>query len=485
MSKKSKKSIVDWEDSMFGGYKNLLWDHPDISIDSDVDWEADDELKEELGYYRFRKLIKLFLLLSKEKMLTPSYTYGAKKEKITRWFSTYTRYHLNRTAVATGVDILAASDHELANLFGKLGALIKETDIYYDVQDKEKKGKGGKSGEGEKEGEDEEEGDGDGEGASEEGDGKISAEEMQKFINAMLDVTENKPYYSSHDDIGWSGNTRSFDNIKFRIMPTSPTPCAYTDKEILQAGQLVNLLDISFDPKPDKIDSLTSGKLEPMKICEVPCGNLSVYYRMEENVSTKPFSVCVLLDESSSMGNSSSAGCKMEVAVRMTKVLYKAFSQILPQDKLFFYGHTGEANPAPDGMHPDIPVVRVYHDPYNQNFEKSISSAGLNTHQNYDGPIIQAVYDKVRSFTEDNIIFLVVSDGEPAGSSYGGPQAINDLKRIVEKCKRGGFATGGIGVQHNGVKGIYPYNCVIRDINKDFTKKTSMLVNHIVKTEFQ
>jgi nitric oxide reductase activation protein len=93
------------------------------------------------------------------------------------------------------------------------------------------------------------------------------------------------------------------------------------------------------------------------------------------------------------------------------------------------------------------------------------------------------VYEKVRSFTDDNIIFISISDGEPSGKAYGGQSAIDDMKRIIEKCKRDGFVTIGVGLEYN-VKNIYNYHTVVTDNNK-LVEQVSTIINKVVKTEFQ
>jgi nitric oxide reductase activation protein len=159
----------------------------------------------------------------------------------------------------------------------------------------------------------------------------------------------------------------------------------------------------------------------------------------------------------------------------LIKVLYTAFSQILPQDKMFIYGHSGESTPE----------VRIYHDKYNTTFAQTINSQMNNDYnENYDGPVIENIYERVRQQTSDNIIFLSISDGEPAGEDYGGSKAIEEMKRVIEKCKRDGFVTVGIGLKHKGVKEIYQYHTVVKDLN-DLVKNVSSLVNRVVKTEFK
>ena len=254
------------------------------------------------------------------------------------------------------------------------------------------------------------------------------------------------------------------------VQQSETAKCRFTDLEYTYASRLVKLLDIKFDPEQDRINSLRAGKLDPRKIAEVIPGNLNVYYQVEENQTTKPFTVVILQDQSGSM----SEYRKMEHSKTILKTLYLAFSEILPPGKLYIYGHTGEA----------APKIYVYQDKYTHKFEERI---GFMTHEdyNYDGPAIESVYNKVRSMTDDNIIFITLSDGQPCGAGFGGDSAAIHMRKVLEKCRRDGFVTVGLGIKHFNDDTLYNYSCVLQELGDDMIKKTSHIINKVVKTEFQ
>ena len=483
------RSSSGWENSYYGGYRNVLWDHPEITLNDKLGWENPNT--GQLGYYIFNKLIKLYLLTAKKQNMQRSFTQNVRAEKMTEHGQNFTRYHFTKKAIADYTQHASESKLELSNMFKHYKDIINETDIYYDVpdeqegpgegnqKDQQKDGKG--SGEGKDQGENQtpESGEGKSEGESQspsdaksdpgEGEGqkapprKIKKPDVIEMIDKVLDEIKERKIESHYINT----ITSSSDKVKFDILQEGRM-CQYTESELLYAGQLLNLLDISFDPAEDKIQSLKSGKLDVNKICEVSAGNFNVYSRMEENINTKPFSVCVLTDTSGSMGDCI-PGNNLFYAVKMMKVLYKAFSQIIPLDKLYSYSHTGY-------------TVKVYNDKYNHNFDRTIGQVRCEG-ANYDSMIMEAVYNKVREYTDDNIIFITVSDGQPNAADMHPP--IPQIKKIIEKCKRDGFVTMGIGVGYDLVKDIYPYHTVIRDVKSEFVQKTSLLINHVVKTEFQ
>jgi hypothetical protein len=474
-------SISKWEVSQFGGYKKLLWDYPMINLGKGIEFSVPiNDKTEDLGYYSSRMLIKLFLLKVRENKLEDNLLKGATQTEMKEknWYgreSVEKVVKLDKTAISSCVNSIVGVETELSNLFIDLKDVITASDIYFPLpEDKKNKNKC----KGEKE-------DGSGEGDGEEGDepdggnpgdGKMTMSVLQAFKAALEQTQKYTPsgMYLGNDYLGGK-LSKDCDFVHFR----KHTPIELNSTDQKMANELAKTLDITFDPQEDRINTLRSGKLDVRRIAEIPSGNTSVYYRIEKNQSTRPFSVCILGDESGSMSGYNIANQK-----RLMKILFNTFNQILPADKIFVYGHSDSTLPMKPGDTRRVrPGIFVYNDKYNPNFYETIDHMQARS-GNYDGPVIEAVYKKVREFTDDNIIFISISDGQPAGSGYGGQIAIDDMKRIIEKCKRDGFVTVGIGFNYCGVSEIYNYHTIIKNFS-DMTKQVSGIVNRVVKTEFQ
>jgi cobalamin biosynthesis protein CobT len=245
----------------------------------------------------------------------------------------------------------------------------------------------------------------------------------------------------------------------------------FTEAEKKDSEMLIKLLDISFDPKSDDVKNLRIGKLDTSKIAEIPAGNMSVYKQTVEEQDTKPFSVCILADMSGSMGH----GSRIQSQRHILNTLYLAMSQILPPDKLYIYGHSGDCSPE----------IYTFYSPYDPEYEKNIKFYN-NVHwcQNYDGPVIEAIHKKVRETNDDRIIFISLSDGEPCGNGYGGQAHNEELKRILERARRDEFVTVGIGIEADHVGALYTYSKVVNDLRL-LPKEVSSIVNQVVRVEFQ
>jgi hypothetical protein len=249
-------------------------------------------------------------------------------------------------------------------------------------------------------------------------------------------------------------------------------PYKFTRSEIKDAEALIKLLDISFDPTSAEVKNLKLGKLDVSKIAEVPAGNVSVYKQIVEEQDTKPFSVCILADMSGSMGQ----GNRIASQLHIMNSLYLAMSQILPPDKLYIYGHSGDYQPE----------IYSFYTPYDPDYERNIKfyRNGVDWCQNYDGPVIESIHKKIRENSEDRIIFISLSDGEPAGNNYGGKSDNEELKRILERVRRDSFVTVGIGIEAGHVSSLYTYAKPVWDLST-LPKEVSGIINQVVRSEFK
>jgi hypothetical protein len=285
----------------------------------------------------------------------------------------------------------------------------------------------------------------------------------------MKDINESKPWSHTKSLSEYTEIPKfvPFDKKKIKEENTY----RFTEAEKKDSEMLIKLLDISFDPKSDDVKNLRIGKLDTSKIAEIPAGNMSVYKQTVEEQDTKPFSVCILADMSGSMGQ----GSRIQSQHHILNNLYLAMSQILPPDKLYIYGHSGEYSPE----------IYTFYSPHDPEYEKNIRFYNqVSWQQNYDGPVIEAIHKKVRETNDDRIIFISLSDGEPCGNSYGGQAHNEELKRILERARRDEFVTVGIGIEADHVGTLYTYSKCVWDL-KLLPKEVSSIVNQVVRVEFQ
>lgn len=447
---KKYNSRSGWERSWFGGYTQMIWDHPGLTVPYELRLEPSESLRRSLGHFAAEKLLKMFILQCKKQELLGHF----KKKTVTRknFFGVEKKYEQAFFDNERILDLVMKENRELAPLFEHYKQGILESYAEREIKD------------------DKENDDGDGGGKkgtpTSPKEGKVDEKSKKDLgIEGMLSGVKAQEYKN------WNNTLSEFDKKPvFKPLPNTTEKYRFKPEEIRAAEHLVKLLDISFDPKSDVVKSLRLGKLDTCKIAEVPAGNLSVYQRVVEEQDTRPFTVCILADMSGSM-----SGDRIVTQFKVLNSLYLAMRQILPEDKLFIYGHSGD----------ETPEIYTFYSPYEQEYEERISHYfGIRLQQNYDGPVIETIHKKIRSITEDRIIFISLSDGEPSGYSYGGYRDNEQLKQILERCRRDEFVTVGIGIESMHVSGLYTYAKVVRKL-KDMAKDVSGIINQVVRQEFK
>jgi len=437
------KSSTSWETSYFGGYWRVIASLPrleseKITIEKPIEVSAMSLFSTEI-----RKLaLNLIDLSCKAKMLFP-YTEEFYVALIKGKPTTMRKRTLERQGI---VDAIAKLEkHELGNLFLYYKELLLGLIIAIDEPAPPDECPAGMPqnapGEGEgEEGEDEgNAGKGEGEnGEDDEGEGK-SKRGKPGMIDLSKEITEPAKSWGTLDSSGMTPVFKIFRNNQFKT--------DYSRDQEFYASQLRDQLDIDFNPKSDRINSLRHGKLETNKISELVAGNPYAYHMDYEDAAYEPFSVCILGDESGSMMSFESytmdAGgypthharhdhMMLTYQTGIIKTLYKCFSTIMKPGDLYIYGHSGQSSPH----------ISVYLDPLSPNFEQNINvlekklrdkDSGKNQgipymkynsavalegtnhigQENYDGYAIEAIYERLRTFTPGNILFIYLSDGMP------------------------------------------------------------------------
>lgn len=456
---KIKESVSGWEKSHFGGFYRMISDYPYIKLTHEIKIECDPTLVKELHWYTAEKLIKLYLL----KMQTccdVSMLRQDTKVVPNKWTGKEEKYVVTYLDDASVMQYVMDSNPEFAPLFNHYRDGIMNSYLLKEIKDDQDQNQDGegKPGEGE-----DSEGDGNGQQESPEQGAEQAMQEMRKMLK---EIKEHEP---------WAAKKLSSFDATPKFMPANlngyQSEMNFKRSEIRDAENLLKMLDISFDPKEDVVKSLRAGKLDACKIAEVAAGSTSIYKQTVEDQDTKPFGVCILADLSGSM----TTGNRLKMQKHTLNVLYLALSQIIPSDKLWIYGHSGDSRPD----------IYPFHTPYETNYPVNIRNYDeISYQQNYDGPVIEAIHKKVREVCDDRIIFISLSDGSPAGENYGTLDDVDDMKKIIERARRDEFVTVGIGMQYSAVPGLYQYLTTVDDL-EFLARDVSQIVNKVVRAEFK
>lgn len=174
------------------------------------------------------------------------------------------------------------------------------------------------------------------------------------------------------------------------------------------------------------LKSMRSGRLDGNKIAEAVQKVPTIYERIGQVKSDK-ICVGVLIDESGSMGCSGRIKRAQEGAILINEIFKKSSGV-----DLFIYGHTA------DQMNYGDTDIYVY-----KENDKSLNPYALSQvsakSNNRDGHAILAVARKIRKKTDRKGVLFVLSDGQPAASSYHDQKAIDDTRKKVKMAEKLGF----------------------------------------------
>lgn len=214
------------------------------------------------------------------------------------------------------------------------------------------------------------------------------------------------------------------------------------------------------------IQGCRSGILDTTKLAEAYQGVPQVYLR-QGHVRTNKSTICVLIDESGSMGG------KKEILARQAAILLnETFGKSLGVD-LYIYGHTADIGSV------GYINLSVYREGSHYNPKFSLSKSCAKS-QNRDGDAILEVAKRVRKFTKENCIMFVISDGSPCANGYEGIPAIKDTAAKVKEAEKLGF--GIIQISIDAVYRVEDMFDTYIDIGYNLEEMPKLL-NEIVKTK--
>lgn len=199
-----------------------------------------------------------------------------------------------------------------------------------------------------------------------------------------------------------------------------------------QSRVLSNLLKQDNTPKRILNQNLRNGTLDTTKLVDAFLGVENVYQSHEE-ILVHGVKIVLLIDESGSMESEN----KILDAARSAILLNEGVKNV-PKSEMFIYGFTSDHQGVEN-------YITIYQEP---GVDRSRSLGSIKAKSsNRDGVCIYDVACRVRRFSNDPMLFFIVSDGSPSANSYY--NAIEHTREMVLKVKRMGFSPIQIGIGTN------------------------------------
>jgi nitric oxide reductase activation protein len=190
----------------------------------------------------------------------------------------------------------------------------------------------------------------------------------------------------------------------------------------------------------------------------------------------KPLDVCLLVDESGSMGYAKMAKAR-DCAIALRESLKD--NQAL---NLWVFGHTADGY---DWHMKGETNMSVYWSPTYKSQLKAMGSMKARA-ENRDGMAILASADKVKAespSSSSNKLMIVISDGEPSAEAYRGDTAYRHTKKVVKHLEGQGWNIIQIGIRGARewiMKEMFT-NYIYLEDDSQLANKVSRVIRKVIK----
>jgi len=225
------------------------------------------------------------------------------------------------------------------------------------------------------------------------------------------------------------------------------------------------------------IKSMRSGRLDTNKLAEAKQHVSTIYERIGE-VKTNKLVVSIIVDESGSM-----SGYKMETA-REAAIFLNECVKDVPDVELYIYGHTADWNGGGEFSCSGTGSTQlmVYKEPGKRTLS-SLARMGAR-YENRDGSAIIAAAKRIRSKTQNQGVFIIISDGEPSAVNYRGEAAKNHTRRMANEVEKMGFQVIQVTIGGYRSKDMFKNVIEMNDMStfpQEFTAFLRTKINTLIK----
>jgi Mg-chelatase subunit ChlD len=240
-------------------------------------------------------------------------------------------------------------------------------------------------------------------------------------------------------------------------------------------GQLKRKIQLYGDTRINTIRNQRRGKLDKRMLHKIPLGRPDLFKNVIID-EDKPLDVCLLVDESGSMGSWKMAKAR-ETAIALRESLKD--NQAL---NLWVFGHTADGY---DWDSKGDTNMSVYWSPTYKSDIKAMGAMRARS-ENRDGMAILASAERVKAESPSlgsNKLMIVISDGEPSADKYRFPISVPHTKKCVRHIEGQGWNVIQIGIsgaRERIMKDMFS-NYIMCDDTAELPTKVSKVIRRVIK----
>ena len=305
---------------------------------------------------------------------------------------------------------------------------------------------------------------------------KSISEELDKAIKELEDSDYSEEKWGTDKALGLKTGTKV--TWKNQKTTTDGAKVEYTeglDRMKSAVSGLRRRIDLYGDTKIHTIRNQKRGRLDKKMLHKIPLGRDDLFKNIVID-EDKPLDVCLLVDESGSMGYAKMRHAR-DCAIALREALKD--NQAL---SLWVFGHTADGY---DWHKKGETNMSVYWSPTYKSQLNAMGSMKARA-ENRDGMAILSSADRVKSespSTSSNKLMIVISDGEPSADSYRGETAQKHVRKAVKHLEGQGWSIIQIGIEgcrEWTMKEMFT-NYVYLDDMSQLPNKVSKVIRKVIK----
>ena len=238
-----------------------------------------------------------------------------------------------------------------------------------------------------------------------------------------------------------------------------------------QINKLKKKIDLYGATQVHNIYNQKRGILDKRKLHRIPMGMTDLFKATVVNTD-KPLDICLLVDESGSMGWST-----MESA-RNSAIAIKEALADNPMINLWVYGHSAD-----EKVKGQTEMIE-YYSPTMQ--DRPFAMGGMNArYENRDGNAIIASAQRVKAESDNNAnkLMIVLSDGQPSADLYRGHRGIEHTAKAVKFAESRGWSViqvGFAGASEHYMSQMFTNHIYVNDV-ETLGDNLSKIIRKVVK----
>ena len=304
-------------------------------------------------------------------------------------------------------------------------------------------------------------------------------ENISNDLDTQIRDLEDSDYSEEKWDVGKALGLKQGTKVTWRNQRSSEDTNYYYTNDLARMktaiGQLKRRIQLFGNTNKYTIRNQRRGKLDKKMLHKIPLGRPDLFKNtiIDED---KPLDVCLLVDESGSMGT-----YKMKKA-RQTAIALREALKDNDALNLWVFGHTADGY---DWDGTGETNMSCYWSPTYQTDVKAIGAMKARS-ENRDGMAILASAQRVGAESPSmgsNKLMIVISDGEPSAKDYRYHIGVPHVKKVVSHLEGQGWniiELGISGAREDAMKQMFK-NYVIIDDTENLSNTVSKIIRRVIK----